>query len=451
VRGCAGRQAPVTTMKESTQKVGGREPVVLSAMDRRIERRLITPVRAALGIAALVLLALSVFAYPRQGTGRISTVTGERITVSEVHYASFGEYIPLTGNIVPRTTVYLDAVEGGQVTSVLVEEGEIVSAGQALLQLKNTNLQLQVIAAEAQLTEQLNFLAQTSLTAEQTRLGNRRELIECEYQIARLARELTRRRPLLDTGGASQGEIDDLEAEIGYRRSTRTALLDAQRIDDEFRVTQIAQMRTALDALNRSLAIARENLDNLVMTAPISGQLTLFEAKVGESKAIGERIGQVDDQSVFKVSAFVDEFYLPRVSLGQPATYEAGGRAHLLEVVKIYPDVRNRQFQVDLQFLGDAPELVRRGQTLQMRLDIGQPEAALIVANGGFYEDTGGQWAFVLSESGDYAEKRSVRFGRRNPEGIEVLEGLQQGQRVITSSYGDFSDDDRIWLRAAGS
>jgi HlyD family secretion protein len=203
--------------------------------------------------------------------------------------------------------------------------------------------------------------------------------------------------------------------------------------------------------LNRSLAIARDNLNNLVITAPIDGQLTLLQANPGESKAAGQRVGQVDEQNKFKVSAFVDEFYLSRVTIGQLAEVDLDGKRYELTVAKEYPDVRDRQFEIDLAFAGEAPAQIRRGQTVRMRLEIGQPADTLVLANGAFYDDTGGQWVFVVDESGDFAERRSVRFGRRNPEGLEVLEGLRDGEQVITSSYESFERFDRIQFSGGAS
>jgi HlyD family secretion protein len=424
------------------------DDVVLSAMDRRIRPPWVTVPRVLVALLLFALLAVTAYAYQRYGLARTLTVSADRLTFATVGYGTFREYIPVTGNVVPRTTVYLDAIDGGQITDVRVEEGALVTAGQPLVALKNTNLQLQVIAAEAQLTEQLNQLNQTSLTAEQARLRNRRELIDVDFAIERLRRELARRQPLVATGGASQAEIDDFEAELDYRRSLRDALLEAERVDDEFRATQLTRMQDALATMNDNLAIARENLDGLVITAPISGQLTLLEANVGESKSPGQRVGQIDELHAFKVAAFIDEFYLGRVAVGQSATFETGDRLYALDVAKVYPDVRNRQFQVDLAITGEPPALIRRGQTVRMRLEIGQPADTLVLANGAFYDDTGGQWVFALHPSGHYAERRPVRFGRRNPEGIEVLEGLQDGDRVITSSYESFRTFDRIQFRS---
>jgi len=425
--------------------------VVLSPMDRRIERRIITPQRIAIAAGTVLLIALSSYAYMRFGMSRTLTVGSERLTVSTVSYGTFREYIPVTGNIVPRTTVYLDAIEGGQVTDVYIEEGEFVTAGQPLVEFKNTNLQLSVIAAEAQAIEQTNLLNTQRLSAETNRLRNQQQFFENEYQIDRITRELNRRRPLVATGGATEKEIDDLEAELTLRQNLRGPLGELRQLDDEFRANQVPRMEASLEALNQRLEIARGNLQNLLISAPISGQLTLLEANVGESKSPGQRVGQVDEVGAFKVSAFVDEFYLSRVTIGQIATVEIDRKDHRLEVFKVYPDVRDRQFEIDLEFMDESPQAIRRGQTVRMRLEIGQPADTLVLANGAFYDDTGGQWVFVVDASGDYAERRAVRFGRRNPEGIEVLEGLRDGEQVITSSYESLTNFDRIEFRTDNS
>ena len=423
------------------------EDVVLSAMDRRIERKLITPQRIAIAVGAILLIAVTAYAYVQFGLTRTLTVGSERITVSKVSYGTFHEYIPVTGNVEPRTTVYLDAIGGGQVTSVHVEEGAFVNAGDEIVTFKNTDLQLRVIQTEAPAAEQLAQMSTLRMQYDNSHLRNRRDLIDIEYQIDRLERDLARKRPLLTTGGATQGQIDDLEAELLRYRGWLVPAREAIKLDEEFRDNQIARMTAAQDAMNRNLAIARENLENLVIIAPISGQLTLLEANVGESKAAGQRVGQVDEVNAFKVNAFIDEFYISRVTIGQVATAEIDGKTYELKVNKVYPDVSNRQFEVDLQFMTDPPAVIRRGQTLRMRLEIGQPADTLVLANGAFFDDTGGQWVFAVDPSGDYAERRSVRFGRRNPEGIEVLDGLEQGDEVVTSSYESFLTFDRIQFR----
>jgi HlyD family secretion protein len=426
------------------EPTAGDDDVVLSAMDQRIEQRLLTPWRLGITAGVIALVALAVYGYLEFGRTRTLTVGAERVTVASVAYGTFREYIPVTGNVVPRTTVYLDAVEGGQITEVHVEEGALVTAGQPIVSFENTNLELQVIGAEAQLTEQLNFLSTTRQNFEQSRLRNQRELIDIEYQIDRLTRELGRRKPLLATGGITKGQIDDLEAELSRFRSLRGPVQQQLALDEEFGATQLTRMNDALDGMNKKLAVTRDNLANLVIVAPIDGQLTSLEANPGESKARGERVGQVDEQHAFKVSALVDEFYLARVTVGQLAEVEIDGKPYVLEVSKEYPGVRDRQFQIDLKFTGAAPPQIRRGQTVRMRLEIGQPADTLVLVNGAFYDDTGGQWVFVVDESGEFAARRDVRFGRRNPEGIEVLDGLKEGDRVITSGYESLERFDRI-------
>ena len=430
--------------KEQLDAQATDDEVVLSAMDQRIERRLVTPLGIAIAAGVALLVALAVYAYLEYGLTRTLTVGSERVTVSAVAYDTFREYIPVTGNVVPRTTVYLDAIEGGQITAVHVEEGALVTAGQPLVTFKNSNLELQVIGAEAQLTEQLNYLSTTRQSFEQSRLRNQREVIDIDYQIDRLTRDLARRRPLVATGGATKGQVDDLEAELARYRGLRGAVEQQVRLDEEFGANQLVRMSEALDSMNKKMEIARDNLSNLVIVAPIDGQLTSLEANAGESKARGQRVGQVDELDAFKVSAFVDEFYLSRVVVGQLAEVEIDGKGYELEVSKEYPGVRDRQFEIDLKFIGDASPQVRRGQTVRMRLEIGQPADTLVLANGAFYDDTGGQWVFVVDESGDYAVRRDVRFGRRNPEGIEVLDGLRAGERVITSGYESFERFDRL-------
>ena len=416
-------------------------------MDRRIRRPWLTVERVFAAMVMMILLTAAAYGYVRYGLNRALAVDSQRLTLSPVSYKTFHEYIPITGHVVPRATVYLDAVEGGQITEVFVEEGENVEAGQPLVRMKNSALQLQVIASEAQLTEQLNYLAATRLTFEQNRLNRRRELLEIDHRIENIQRRLRQRRPLTGAGGVTRTEIDDLEAQLSYYRDLKQAVLEAQTVDREFQATQMTRMQEALEAMNANLDIARDNLDDLTLIAPITGQLTLLEAEVGESKAAGMRVGQIDQVNAFKVTALIDEFYLTRVIVGQRATVDIAGRQFRLEVSKVYPGVRNRQFEVDLTFLSNPPESLRRGQTVRMRLEIGEPAESLVVANGPFYDDTGGLWAFVVDRGAARAHRRNVRFGRRSPEGIEVLQGLREGDEIVTSSYEFLMDFEELQLQ----
>lgn len=433
-----------TQLKPPRQDGERANPAGPSAMDRRIERRLVTPRRIAMAAAGAALAGLTAYAYVEFGSTRTLTINDQRITTAHVEQGTFLEYVPVSGNIAPRTTYYLDAVAGGQVTDVYVENGAVVEAGQPLLRLENTDLQLQVISAEAQLTEQLSYLSSTQLELERNRLQHRRELIDIDYRIDQLTREISRMRGVVGTGGATESQIDDLEAELTYQKALREAVAEAQELDQRSQSEQIERLQGALETMNENLDIARSKLSNLVITAPISGQLTTLEAHVGESKSAGQRLGQIDEMNAFKVTSFIDEFYLGRVALGQRATVEIGGQQHNLEVAKIYPDVNDRQFQVDFAIVGTPPQRLRRGQTVRMRLQIGEPVDTLMLANGAFYNDTGGQWVYVVDQNTASATRRTVRFGRRNPDAIEVLDGLNEGDEIITSSYDNFADFDVV-------
>jgi HlyD family secretion protein len=337
-------------------------------------------------------------------------------------------------------------VDGGQIAQILVEEGVLVSAGQSLVRLNNTNLQLQVINSEAQLSEQLNRLTSTKLTFEQTKLTHARELIDVQFRIEQTQQQLSRLKPLADSGIVRRAEMEDAQLELARLDKMKRELSHATQVDAVLQREQIEQLDRAVKGLNANLDLARENLENLVIKAPISGRLTSLEAHLGESKLPGQRLGQIDRIDAFKVVAFVDEHYLARVTAGQNANADIAGVEHRMHVTKVYPEVRERQFKVDLEFAGSTPPAVRRGQTLQLRLEIGAVSDGLIVSNGAFYEDSGGQWAFVMTDD-SVAERRPLKLGRRNPEQIEILEGLKAGERVITSSYETLKRFDRIELR----
>lgn len=417
----------------------------LSAMDRKIAPRRFTGPRVAIGIAVLAVGALLAVALNvvRQD-GRTYSIDAERISISDVRFGTFSDDIPVRGQVTPLTTVYLDAVEGGQVTAVYIEEGAFVTAGESLVALNNTNLQLEVLGREAQVTEQLNSLRNTSLALEQNRLGHKRDLIEVDYQIRRLDRLLDRRRPLMTAGTVSRQDIEELEDELSYFTARRAVTVEAAEQDELFRAAQVTQLEESVESLRANLVIARENLSNLVVSAPISGQVTALDAHVGESKARGQRLGQIDQVDSYKVTTWIDEFYVTRVALGQTGSFSLHGFDYMLSVVKTYPEVVTGQFKVDLAFIDTAPDELRRGQTIQVRLALDAPTESLIVDNGAFFQDTGGTWVFVVDRVSGDAVRRPVRMGRRTTKEIEILDGLVDGDRVVTSSYETFADMDRL-------
>ncbi|EED31749.1 efflux transporter, RND family, MFP subunit [gamma proteobacterium NOR5-3] len=375
------------------------------------------------------------------------TLDGQRIRTDTVTTGTYEDYIPLRAIVEPGRSVYLDAIEGGRVERLLVEEGVIVSQGQPLLELSNTTLQLDVIGREAEVSEQLNNLRNTELAIEQNRLSLKSDLVEIDYQMVRLGRLVKRYKELEGKEFISRNEYEDAVDELDYWSKKRELTLASQAQDERIRIAQMQQLRASVSQLEQNLILARSNLDNLLVVAPRGGLLSSFNAEVGESKARGERLGQIDDVDRFKATALVNEFYLNRVRVGQQARLELDGKAYTLELSKIYPEVAGAQFEVDLRFVDDAPKNIRRGQTLQLRLILGDTaEQATLLSNGAFLNDTGGAWVFALNPDRSVATRREVQLGRRNPNQIEVISGLLPGDEVITSSYSSFINVDRLFI-----
>ena len=414
-------------------------------MDRVVAKK--TPVARKIGYGAGAILA-AIFIYWLVGMllgGRSLSVNAQRIYVSPVTVGTFEDFIPLRGRLVPRSTVYLDAIEGGRVEQVLIEDGALVEAGDPIALLSNTNLQLEVLGREAAVTEQLNNMRTIELQLEQNRLSHKRNLVEIDYQIIRLNRSIERQRELAAKNLVSQSTVDELQDELTYYMNRREVTLESQATDTRMQAQQLRQLRDAGEQLQAGLGFARENLDDLNVTAPVSGKLSGFNIEVGESIVRGGRLGQIDDPNGYKLNVQIDEFYLGRVDLQQVATAEHGNRDYVVQVAKIYPQVNNGQFEVDMIF-DQEPADLRRGQTLQLKLTLGDNSDAVLIPNGSFYQETGGNWIFVVSPDGTEAVKRSVRMGRRNTEFIEVLDGLEPGEKVITSPYTSYVGMDRLTL-----
>ncbi|MDA0679120.1 MAG: HlyD family efflux transporter periplasmic adaptor subunit [Proteobacteria bacterium] len=413
-------------------------------MDRKITTKSRKPLLIGGAVAAVGgLLAIVFFT----DTSTSFTLDGQRIRTAEVSIGMYEDYIPLRANVEPEKTVYLDAIEGGRVEAILVEEGAFVEEGQPLIDLSNTSLQLDVIAREAEVSEQLNNLRNTQLAIEQNRLKLKGDLIEIDYQIIRLTRLVNRYEELEGSQFISRTDYENSNDELEYWKKRRVVTEESQAQDEVVRFAQIEQLNSSVSQLEKNLTLARGNLDNLLIRAPRAGQLTSMNAEIGESKSRGERLGQIDDVDRFKATALVNEFYLNRVRIGQQAQLEINGRDHLLEVSKIYPEVQASQFEVDLRFVGDAPADIRRGQTLQLRLVLGDSnERAVLLASGPFFNDTGGAWVFVLGPDRKTATRRPVQLGRRNPSMIEVDGGLVAGDEVIISSYANFIEVERLFI-----
>lgn len=423
-----------------------RRPISGQGMDRVVERQTPWTRKAAYGAAGIVLIAAIVWLAGLITGGRTLAVNADRIRIAEATLGTFEDFIPLRGRLVPSSTVYLDAIEGGRVEEVLLEDGAIVAAGTFIARLSNTNLQLEVLGREAAVTEQLNNMRTIELQLEQNRLSHSRNLVEIEYQIKRLNRSIERQRDLVSKSLVSQSTLDELQDELDYYLRRRDVTLESQATDARLQEAQLRQLRAAGEQLESSLRFARKNLDDLNVKAPVSGKLSGFNIEVGESIARGGRLGQIDDPDNYKLNVKIDEFYLGRVDLQQLATVENNGRNVGLRVSKIYPQVSSGQFEVDMTFV-EEPIGLRRGQTLQLKLTLGDNADAVLIPNGSYYQDTGGQWLFVVTPDASEAVKREVRLGRRNTDFIEVLDGLEPGERVVVSPYTSYTGMDRLSLR----
>jgi HlyD family secretion protein len=395
------------------------------------------------GAAAILLLALFWWFAPSASS---QSVAADRITVSTVTKGRFDDFLPLRARVTPLLTVYLDAVEGGRVEKLFVEDGVTVHKGQLLAELSNSDLQLNVLARQADVSREINSMRNMELNLAQTRTNDSRGVIEAQLAAEKARRQYEMQKPLADKGYIPAKTFHDSQDDYLANARRAQVLSRAQVTDERLQSSQLAQLRASNASLSQSLGIARASLDALNLKAPVDGQLTSFSIQVGQSLQRGERLGQIDSAGHSKLVASVDEFYLGRVQPGQLASVDVGGRSYKAKVAKIYPQVRNGTFDVDLWFVGEEPQDLNRGQTLQVKLTLGDPTPALLIPNGAFYNETGGAFVFVVAPDGKSAVKRNVRLGRRNADFIEVLEGLEAGERVVTSPYTGFADKARLDL-----
>lgn len=413
-----------------------------AAMDRKVAKP--STKWKKIGWGGLGLVLTSIFAYSLffTNTGKAIKVDSQRIGISSVTQGVFEDFIPIRARVVPAKTVYLDAVEGGRVERILVEDGASLKAGELIVELSNSSLQLSVLGNETRVAEQLNNMRSIELNLEQNRLLHKRNLVDINYQIKLLTRQLSREQALLQTGAVSESVFADTADTLTWYQDRLVLTLESQASDKAMQESQLVFLKETAIRLESNLEISRQNLTNMNVKAPVDGKLSGFDFEVGQSIDKGERLGQIDTPSDFKLSAMIDEFYLGRVDIGQGVSFDE----FELSVSKIYPQVTNGQFEVDLKFTNEQPTGIRRGQTVQTKLTLGDASEALLIPNGAFYQDTGGNWIFVVTANGSEALRRPVRLGRRNSQFIEVLEGLEIGERVVTSPYTSYQDMQRLKL-----
>ncbi len=419
------------------------EAVSGGAMDRVVARKRIDK-RIVYGGAAAAIVALVLFFWLFAPRADSMTVTRDRLSIGTAENGTFDDYLPLRARVTPLVTVYLDAVEGGRVEKKLVEDGAQVTQGQLLAVLSNAELQLSTLEKQAEVEQQLNNMRSQELALTQTRNSNLRDLNQAETDLAKARRQFDLQKPLSERGFVSMKTFNDTKDDLTYQQQRLEILKRSIAQTESLQTSQLQQLRAAAASLNTSMGVAQSSLGQLNIRAPVTGQLSGFDIQLGQSLQQGERIGQVDSAGADKLQADVDEFYLGRVSVGQTASADVDGKTYRLKVAKVYPQVRNGQFQIDLVFVGQEPASVQRGQTVQAKLTVGDSSKALLIPNGAFFSDTGGNWVFVVDSGGNSATKRQVQLGRRNSDFIEVLSGLKPGERVITSSYSGLIDKDRL-------
>jgi HlyD family secretion protein len=437
---------PLRSVRKRRPAEGSDAVALDPAMDRKIPRRrwtLRTIAWAAAGLALVAVVAWSAHLFRGKQTLRVPT---ERIQVSTVTRGEFQEYIPVTANVVPLTTHFLSATEGGRVEEVIREAGSFVEAGDEILRLGNTNLLLDIMYREAELFQQSNNLRNTKLLMEQNRLQMQSELLEIDHEITRQERITASYEQLNRDALISRQAYEEARDRLAYLAGKRELVLAARNQDELFRTSQVEQLEASLERMRSNLAVVKENLESLIVRAPISGRLTALNAEVGQSKARGERLGQIDVLDTFGLSAEIDEYYIARIDPGLRGTFTLTDETWVVRVDKVYPQVVNGRFEVDLQFAGDEPTDLRRGQSVRLRLELGDAYEALLLPNGPFYQTSGGRWVFVVSPSGGEARRRKISLGRQNARFLEVLDGLEPGEQVITSPYEFFGDAERLVL-----
>lgn len=414
-------------------------------MDRRIARprwRRWGPF--ALGGAAVLIAAI---AYLILSPGGARAVEASEVTLTAVREAPFQDFVPVRGVVTPLQSIFLDAVEGGRVELLAVADGALVQRGQLLARLINPNLERQVGATEAEISARMGDARGQMLQMQRSLVDRDRERAQARYELRQAEEALQIRRGLHEKGFVSPAEIQRLEAAAAFNRERVSALEGSAAPERQLMIEQSGEIRQSMAQLRQNLNSVRDSLGALELRAPTDGRLTAFSLQLGQTLAAGERVGQIDAEGASKLAAQIDEFYLGRVSLGQSATLNHEGKTYRLSVSRIVPQVADGRFQIELTFDGASPPGVRRGQTLDVELTLGATRPAVVIPNGPFMQATGGAWIFVTDAAGRRAERRPIRTGRRNPQYVEVLDGLKPGDRVITSSYDGLDDDARLILR----
>ncbi len=374
-------------------------------------------------------------------------VDEEDITISNVTRGEFKDYVRLNGTVIPIQVVRISPEEGGIVMEKVAEEGQKVKKGDVIIRLSNSNLDLQILNAEAELAEKQNLLRNTQVAMQQDKLNNETEQATLEMDVVRKRRAFEQNERLYKEKLISKETYLQAKEDYDLAKKKQTLIGERLKKDAQYRNIQMDQMEDNLQNMRKNVVLVRQRKDKLEVRSSIDGELGLLDVELGQSISPGQKIGQLNDLSDYKVQAQIDEHYIDRVRQGLMATFTRGDKQYQLQVRKVYPEVREGKFRCDFIFKGDRPENIRTGQTYYIELELGQPEQAIIIPRGTFFQTTGGQWIFVLSSDGSKAHRRPIRVGRQNPQHYEILKGLESGERVVTSGYEAFKDNEVLVIK----
>ena len=416
-------------------------------MDKKIEKKGFGWQKIALLLAGIVGVSfVGNNFYKNAGVSKLN-VEINRLLVDTIHQGVFQEFIPITGVVEPIKTVFIDAVEGGKIEEIYVEDGAMLKRGQKIMQLSNPNLQLAYLQSEGSIMNQINQLENLKLTREQQSLNLREQALDVEFNLDLLSKRTRRNKALFTDEVIAKVEFEETQDEYEHLQRRKKLLADVIKRDSMSQVVQENQLTSSVDLMRRNLNISKQTLENLLVRSPIDGQLSGMDSEIGELINQGARIAQLDNLSNFKVRGRIDEFYITRIFLNQTGSFILGGKPYDLIIKKIYPDVRNGVFEVDMVFTSEIPTTIKRGQTVSIKLALSAETKALLIARGGFYQKTGGNWVYVIDPETNTAYKRDIKVGRQNPSFYEVTQGLKAGDIVITSSYDNFGDKDELVLK----
>lgn len=418
-------------------------------MDRKIEKKRWTPKRISIISGSVLFVAFLIYLPLEYGSASRLNVNRDQLTIATVKRGTFQEYIPVEGTVTPVNTVYLDAIEGGVIKRIVRESGAMVVPGDTILILANSSMQLNTMFQESNLYDQINNVRNTRITIQQTALNLRNAMVDARYALEIAKAQYNRDSALYSKGAITLSNKDFENDKASYERTLEKWKIarSAFRQDSLLHQTRLRQLDQTESRLNKSLGYLEKILNNLVVTAPIKGQLTTPDLESGQSVSPGQRLGQVDEMNNYKARVNIDEHYVSRIDTGLVGTFDFDNRTYRMKIMKVYPSVNNGQFQVDMAFDGSPPDGLRPGQTLQIRLALGSSSKALLLARGGFYQSTGGNWVYLVNKDGTEAKKHNIQLGRQNPDFFEVLKGLKPGDKVVVSSYDNFGNNEILELK----